>query len=96
MSAAELRAVGQGSRLGAGPRQKKLEYPAVSGVPVLRKRLVVDLGRVRFIDSSGLSGLLRLRRLAEQQGVAMCLRDVPENIKALIRLSGIDQVLPTE
>jgi anti-sigma B factor antagonist len=60
------------------------------------QRLVIDMQRVRFIDSSGLSGLLRLRRLAEQRGVAVYLRDVPEQIAGLLRLSGVDQVLPAE
>jgi anti-anti-sigma factor len=63
---------------------------------IVGQRLVIDLGGVRFIDSSGLSGLLRLRRLAEQCGVPVTLRDVPEQVMALLRLSGIDQVLPTE
>jgi anti-anti-sigma factor len=60
------------------------------------ERLVIDMRRVRFIDSSGLSGLLRLRRLAEQQSVSVYLRDVPDQVAGLLRLSGIDQVLPTE
>lgn len=60
------------------------------------QRLVVDMRRVRFIDSSGLSGLLRVRRQAEQCGVQVSLRNVPEQITVLLRLSGIDQVLPTE
>jgi anti-sigma B factor antagonist len=60
------------------------------------QRLVIDMGRVRFIDSSGLSGLLRLRRIAEQRNVSISLRDVPEQIMGLLRLAGLEQVLPRE
>jgi anti-sigma B factor antagonist len=60
------------------------------------QRLVIDMGRVRFIDSSGLSGLLRLRRMAEQCNVPISLRDVPEQVMGLLRLAGLEQVLPRE
>jgi anti-anti-sigma factor len=56
-------------------------------------RLVVDLSRVGFIDSSGLSALLRLRRTAVARDVAMSLRGVPPVVAAVLRLSGLDQVL---
>jgi anti-anti-sigma factor len=60
------------------------------------QRMVVDLARVEFIDSSGLSGLLRLRRLATSHGVSIFLRAVPPDVAVLLRLSGIDQLLPAE
>jgi anti-sigma B factor antagonist len=72
-------------------RGESLLQTAVAG-----QRLVIDMSKVRFIDSSGLSGLLRLRRLAEQRGVGVSLRAVPDQVAALLRLAGIDQVLPAE
>ncbi len=64
--------------------------------PLAGQRIVIDLARAEFIDSSGLSGLLQLRRHALARDVQLTLRSVPPGIEALLRLSGIDQVLPIE
>ncbi len=58
--------------------------------------LAVDLADVDFIDSSGLSALLRLRREALQRSIEVRLRGVPEHVAVLLRLSGLEQVLPPE
>ena len=58
--------------------------------------LAVDLAAVDFIDSSGLSALLRLRRSAQQRAIELRLRGVPEHVAVLLRLSGLEQVLPAE
>jgi anti-sigma B factor antagonist len=60
-----------------------------SGVP-----LIVDLGEVTFLDSSGLSALVRLRRAAEAQGCQVLLRDVPDRVAALLELSGLAEYFP--
>ncbi|HEY8302446.1 MAG TPA: SpoIIE family protein phosphatase [Jatrophihabitans sp.] len=60
------------------------------------QQIVVDLARADFIDSSGLSGLLQLRRRAVAHGVPLRLRAVPPNIAALLQMAGIDHVLPVE
>jgi anti-sigma B factor antagonist len=60
------------------------------------QRFTIDMSGVDFIDSSGLSGLLRLRRTAQQQGIEVWLRGVPEHVAVLLRLSGLEQVLPCE
>ena len=60
------------------------------GVP-----LMVDLGGVTFLDSSGLSALVRLRRAAEAQGSQVLLRDVPDRVAALLELSGLAEYFPT-
>ena len=60
------------------------------------QRIVIDLSRADFLDSSGLSGLLQLRRHALAREVRLTLRSVPPPIEALLRVSGIDQVLPIE
>jgi anti-sigma B factor antagonist len=54
--------------------------------------LVVDLGQVEFIDSSGLSALLRLRRTAQGRDIAVALRDVPRSVSVLLRLAGVQDV----
>lgn len=57
-------------------------------------RLVVDLAEVGFIDSSGLGGLVQLSNLAETRGVAVYVRRSSERIVALLKLSGLDAILP--
>lgn len=72
-------------------RGEELLHHAVDG-----RQLVVDLARVDFLDSSGLSGLLRLRRLALERGVSIALRDVSPRVSVVLSLSGVEQALPSE
>ncbi len=58
--------------------------------------LVVDLAAVEFIDSSGLSALLRLRRTAQERAIELRLRGVPEHVAVLLRISGLEHVLRAE
>ena len=58
-------------------------------------RIVVDLGRVNYFDSSGLAALLRLRRIAEPRGIEVALRDVPHSVAVLLRLAGLEEFFPT-
>lgn len=60
------------------------------GVP-----LIVDLAAVTFMDSSGLSALVRLRRAAEASRTPLLLREVPERVGVLLRLSGLTEQFPT-
>jgi anti-sigma B factor antagonist len=68
----------------------------LQGATSAGQRLVVDMGRVEFIDSSGLSALLRLRGRAEERGVAVALRDVPRRVSVLLQLAGLDEVFPID
>lgn len=59
-------------------------------------RLVVDLGDVDVMDSSGLSLLVDLLRLCRDLELPMTLRAVPERVVQLLDLTGLDQVIPVE
>jgi len=60
-------------------------------------RLVLDLGAVKFIDSSGLGLLLRARKLAlNRPGGALLLRDAPANVRSVITLARLDTLLGLE
>jgi anti-sigma B factor antagonist len=59
-------------------------------------RLVADLGRVTFCDSSGLGALLDLRRASADAGIRMVLRDVPPQVARLLDLTDVDGWLPRE
>ena len=66
-----------------------LDDPAVD-------RLVVDLTDVGVIDSSGLSLLVDLLRLCRDMDLPMSLRGVPDRIRHLLDLTGLDKVISVE
>lgn len=56
------------------------------------KLLVVDLTKVDFCDSSGLSALVRLWRLADNRGARASLVGVTEHLAGLLRRVGVAQL----
>ncbi|MHA3703577.1 STAS domain-containing protein [Jatrophihabitans sp. YIM 134969] len=52
-------------------------------------RLVLDLTGVPFLDSSGLRGLLRCARAAEDHGVLLTLDVVPGPVTMLLDTAGV-------
>jgi phosphoserine phosphatase RsbU/P len=69
---------------------EQLLHAAASG-----GRIVIDLGRVNFFDSSGVAALLRLRRIAAPRGIEVALRDVPNSVALLLRMAGLEELFPT-
>jgi anti-anti-sigma factor len=57
---------------------------------------VVDFEHVEMVDSSGISLLVDLLRLCREMGLPMVLRNVPERVRQLLDLTGLDQVMPIE
>lgn len=53
-------------------------------------QLVVDLGRVTFLDCAGLGGLVDLQRRARSEAKRFELRSIPPRVTRLLELSGID------
>jgi anti-anti-sigma factor len=68
---------------------------AIGELPAL-ERLVVDLARVTFCDSTGLGALLDIGRLASDKGAVIVLRDVPPAVSRLLDLAGVNDVLTRE
>ncbi|HZA85351.1 MAG TPA: STAS domain-containing protein [Acidimicrobiales bacterium] len=68
---------------------------AIGELPAL-ERLVVDLARVTFCDSTGLGALLDIGRLATDEGAVIVLRDVPPAVSRLLDLAGVNDVLTRE
>ncbi|GAA1350533.1 STAS domain-containing protein [Saccharothrix algeriensis] len=56
------------------------------------QRLVLDLSRLRFCDSSGLTALLAARNLALAARADIALAAVPARTLRTIRLVGLDRV----
>ena len=56
------------------------------------KRLVLDLGEVTFMDSSGLGALVRLQRQVNSRSGSLELRGLQPAIRGLIQLTRLDRV----
>jgi anti-anti-sigma factor len=54
--------------------------------------LVIELGAVTFLDSTGLGALVALRNAALEAGVSFELRDVPDPVRRILELTGMDTV----
>lgn len=73
------------------PRLKDTLVELIEGGCV---RMVLDMGHVTFIDSSGLGVLVgAVRRLKERSG-AMHLVCTRENVLKIFRITGLDKVFP--
>jgi anti-sigma B factor antagonist len=58
--------------------------------------LVVDMQNVKFIDSTGLGALVRLRKNAAARGVSLRLRNVPPQTLRVMQLTALDQSFDIE
>ncbi|MFD5515525.1 STAS domain-containing protein [Streptomyces sp. NPDC127066] len=56
------------------------------------QRLTLDLGRMEFCDSSGLSALIAAHRHAHTAQADIALEAVPANTLRILRIVGLDQV----
>jgi anti-sigma B factor antagonist len=55
--------------------------------------LVLDLGGVAFMDSTGLGALVRIHNVALDQNKQMRLANVPERVQKLLEITGLDTFL---
>jgi anti-sigma B factor antagonist len=61
------------------------------------RNLVVDMGGVTFIDSSGLGVLVEmLERLQAQQGDAIVLRGMQEPVRRVFEITGLTELFTIE
>ncbi|MEV7560898.1 STAS domain-containing protein [Streptomyces sp. NPDC089795] len=58
------------------------------------RRLVLDLARMEFCDSSGITTLIAARNHARSAGADFALATVPANTLRVLRVVGLDQVFP--
>ena len=70
----------------AGPM---CQVVAERGLPV-----VIEARNITFIDSTGMSILVRLARDAESGGYPVELRNAPWMLRELLTITGVDQLLP--
>ncbi|MGD8484385.1 MAG: STAS domain-containing protein [Thioalkalispiraceae bacterium] len=54
---------------------------------------VIDLTDVSRSDSAGLALLLEWQRLAQEQGLQLTFRNLPEQMQAIIKVSGLEKLI---
>ncbi|MCO5249079.1 MAG: STAS domain-containing protein [Chitinophagales bacterium] len=59
------------------------------------KNLIIDLEKVDFVDSSGLSSLLMAKRMCEEAEGILCLCHINPKVQSLIKISQLEDVLNT-
>jgi anti-anti-sigma factor len=60
----------------------------------LPELIVVDLGQVTFMDSTGLSLLIGLRKKMSHRGGELRLRCARPQVQRILRLTNLDQLFP--
>jgi N-acetylglucosaminyldiphosphoundecaprenol N-acetyl-beta-D-mannosaminyltransferase len=60
---------------------------------LVQRALTVDLSKLRFIDSTGLSVMIRAKKYAARQGVTLRFSEPRENVLNVIQLSRLDDYL---
>jgi len=56
--------------------------------------LIIDLSRLRFMDSSALHVILRANRAMDRQGGVVALAGPREPVAKMLRLTAADQLIP--
>jgi anti-anti-sigma factor len=70
------------------------QLAAIDKTPLTR--LLIDLGGVDFMDSTGLSSIIRAHRVAESNGHVLVLRRGSKQVRRLFELTGVDDRLTFE
>lgn len=70
--------------------------PILKRYPSLGQAQQLDLSQTSFIDSAGLSVLLHWQRAANRDDVQLKLRGLTAQQQALIRIAGLQDILPAE
>ena len=65
-------------------------------LPPAGKRLVLDLGGVRFIDSMGLSVLVRAQSRLRHGGGSLLIRSLQDQARKVFEMTGLDRSLELE
>jgi anti-sigma B factor antagonist len=72
----------------------KVREPLERAIETGTRRVVVDMLGCGFIDSTGLGVLLHAAKRLEEEGGAMALVCVDDQIKRLLELTMIDRTIP--
>jgi anti-sigma B factor antagonist len=67
---------------------------ALDSIPASYGRLVLDLSKLGFIDSTGIRALVRGKQELTEHGVKVDLFDVPRQAAKVLQLLGLDGLEP--
>ncbi len=84
---AVVRCVGVITASTMGPFMDRL-HPLVAE----SKQVVLDLGQITYIDSSGLGGIVRLWSSGQKSNCALQVSNVPPRIKELLSLTSLASI----
>ena len=59
------------------------------------KKLIIDIGRVDFMDSSGLGLIMGRLAKAKEIGAALILRNPSARVMKMLKMAGLDRVIQT-
>ena len=59
------------------------------------RRLILDLSKLRFLDSAGLALLIAQHRRAQHDGTKFAIANATGDVRRLLTLSGLDRILAT-
>jgi anti-anti-sigma factor len=65
---------------------------AITGASAARM-VVIDLAAVTFMDSGGISALVRGARAANVEGTTVEVRNAQAMVRRLLQLTGVDQLV---
>jgi anti-sigma B factor antagonist len=84
-----IRVVGRLNMIAAPDLRDVVIHAARAG----KTRLVVDLGEVEFMDSSGLGALIGALKTARQAGGDLRIAAPGEQVSMVLQLSNVDRIL---
>lgn len=67
---------------------------ALAEVATGDRPVVIDLGAVTFMDSTGVAFLLQCLRVAQEAGRSCSVRDVPVQVAQVLRVLGLAALFP--
>lgn len=77
----------------AGPNVAKFEARVQRAIEGGCQQLLVDFGRLRYINSTGIGALIALERLLRRRKGRLLLAAVPPNALEIIQITGADTLL---
>lgn len=77
----------------AGPNVAKFESRVQRAIEGGCQQLLVDFGRLRYINSTGIGALLAMERLLRRRKGRLLLAAVPPNALEIIQITGADALL---
>jgi stage II sporulation protein AA (anti-sigma F factor antagonist) len=75
---------------------RDLLVDAMTQASATKPRLVIDLSRTTFIDSTGLKALVDVWRRRRDAGLELVLREPSRAVMYTLQLAGLDELLPID